>query len=238
MKQFLLSLIATTISIILTFGTSLWLENRKTEKEKREIVMMVMHDISHSIDEMENADSLLRAGFDMQVAVAADPDLLEKNPFVFTHYIPQPEYTETVEHIFSSNIETINTIGSVEFAENVSAIYKLRKDYKKEICDPFIEEMKKEGSLVNYESVIQLEYYAYIQISGLILNEAKHRFDYCKKKMEVSDSELEAYSQKRFQMEGGDEIDSIINAIYMDVAEKSQQLKEAIEKGKQKRDKH
>ena len=63
MKQFLLSLIATTISIILTFGTSLWLENRKTEKEKREIVMMVMHDISHSIDEMENADSLLRAGF-------------------------------------------------------------------------------------------------------------------------------------------------------------------------------
>ena len=126
MKQFLLSLIATTISIILTFGTSLWLENRKTEKEKREIVMMVMHDISHSIDEMENADSLLRAGFDMQVAVAADPDLLEKNPFVFTHYIPQPEYTETVEHIFSSNIETINTIGSVEFAENVSAIYKLR----------------------------------------------------------------------------------------------------------------
>ena len=56
--------------------------------------------------------------------------------------------------------------------------------------------------------------------------------------MEVSDSELDAYSQKRFQMEGGDEIDSINNAIYMDVVEKSQQLKEAIEKGKQKRDKH
>ena len=45
-KQFLLSIVATSISIALTFGTAAILDNNKKQKEKREIVMMEMYDIS------------------------------------------------------------------------------------------------------------------------------------------------------------------------------------------------
>lgn len=41
MKQFLLSIVATSISIALTFGTAAFLDNKKKQSEKLEIVMMV-----------------------------------------------------------------------------------------------------------------------------------------------------------------------------------------------------
>ena len=39
LKQFLLSLVATTISIVLTFGTAAWLNDKKKEEAKREMVI-------------------------------------------------------------------------------------------------------------------------------------------------------------------------------------------------------
>ena len=41
LKQFLLSLLATTVSIALTFGTAAVIDQNKKRKAKREIVMMV-----------------------------------------------------------------------------------------------------------------------------------------------------------------------------------------------------
>ena len=40
-KQFLMSLLATTVSIALTFGTSGIINYKKKQSEKRQIVMMV-----------------------------------------------------------------------------------------------------------------------------------------------------------------------------------------------------
>ena len=59
MKQFLLSLLATTVSIALTFGTAAIVDNNKKQKEKREIVMMVMYDLHNSLKSVEKADSNL-----------------------------------------------------------------------------------------------------------------------------------------------------------------------------------
>ncbi len=49
LKQFLLSIVATSVSIALTFGTAAIIENNKKQKEKREIVMMVMYDMYATI---------------------------------------------------------------------------------------------------------------------------------------------------------------------------------------------
>ena len=130
LKQFLLSLVATTISIVLTFGTAAWLDGKKKEEARREMVMMILYDLAGSIEQAEQCDSMLREGFKMQLAVAENPKLLNENPFLFVKSSPYINYTETVERIFSTNIETINTLGNVLFAENVSDIYRLRRQYK------------------------------------------------------------------------------------------------------------
>lgn len=65
-RQFLMSLVATTISIILTFGTATLLDSNKKEKAKREMVMMILYDLAVSVEHVQKQDSLIRAGFEQQ----------------------------------------------------------------------------------------------------------------------------------------------------------------------------
>ena len=48
-KKFLISLLATTVSIVLTFGTTAIIDRKKQNAEKREMVLMVMYDMRESI---------------------------------------------------------------------------------------------------------------------------------------------------------------------------------------------
>ena len=72
MKQFLLSIVATSISIALTFGTAAILDYNKKQKEKREIVMMVMYDMYNSLKSIQKADSTIQQAMDMQLQIAED----------------------------------------------------------------------------------------------------------------------------------------------------------------------
>ena len=49
--------------------------------------------------------------------------------------LPQVSYTETTERIFSSSIETINTVGDVFFTEYVADFYRFRLQFKTMVCD-------------------------------------------------------------------------------------------------------
>ncbi len=232
-KQFLLSLVATTISIILTFGTAAWVDNRKKEEAKREMVMMILYDLATNIEQVEQTDTLLRQGFDMQLKVAENPKLLEQDPFLMTKYIPVSKYTETVERIFSSNIETINTLGNVFFAENVSEFYRLRKMYKTDICDMFMQEIEKQGGLTEYEQVMNIDFQgSMIYSSGILLSNMKEIFARCQEMMDVTTADIETYRQKRQEMNQASATDSIEKALIEEAIRNNQRLNEAVEKGK------
>lgn len=232
-KQFLLTLLATTISIILTFGTNAWREQRKKEDAKREMVLMILYDLSNSIELMEAADSILHAGFEQQVAVAKNPKLIEDDPFLFIKYFPLFEYTETIEKIFSSNIETINTLGNVLFTENVSELYQLRKKYKEQIKDQFFEDY--EGHpLRDYSQVTQVIYSDYIMTSGIFLSAMKDKLDLCKQMMKVSDNDLKAYKQKRLELTNKEITDSISTVKINEFKENNNRLEKAIEEGEKR----
>ena len=237
MKQFILSLVATTISIVLTFGTAAWLEGKKKEEAKREMVMMILYDLAGSIEQAEHCDSLLREGFALQLAVAEKPVLLDENPFLFVKSAPYINYTETVERIFSTNIETINTLGNVLFAENVSDIYRLRRQYKQEICDKYMAEFEKAEGFKRYEQVMNITYSSdYIYMSGILLSEMREKLAQCRQMMDVSDADLATYRQKREELSQASAADSIQNALLEEVGQNHQRLKEAREKGKKQTD--
>ncbi len=235
MKQFLLSIVATTISIVLTFGTAGWLEGRNKNAAKHEMVMTILYDLNTSIDKMAAVDSLLRAGFEKQVEVAGNPKLLADNQFIFIHMLPSLQYTETVERIFSSNIETINTIGNVLFAENVSRFYFLRKEYKKELVDSFrVELANATPSIREYDGVMNIDYAIKIEVSGELLSEMRSIFTQCKHMMKVSDKELDAYYAKRSEKALAIDADSTSQALKNEMFSNISRLKEAIDKGKGK----
>ena len=203
MKQFLLSVLATSVSIALTFGTAAIIDNNKKQKEKREIVMMVMFDMYNSTMSVEKADSSIQQIMQLQLDLAKDTTQFDKKKFRFIYLIPKIEYTEATENIFSSSIETINTVGNVLFTENVAKFYQYRKDYKTLVCDSFYNDFEN-NKILNINSkkdLLKSEIFDYALLSDHLMPIMKALFVECKHMMDVTDEELEAYRLERIRME-------------------------------------
>lgn len=135
-KQFLLSLLATTVSIVLTFGTAAIIDNNKKEKEKHEIVMMVLYDMYNTLQTIQEVDSNIREAIQLQRELAEDTTKFDMKMKVrMSLLLPINDFTKTTERIFSTSIETINTVGNVFFTENVADFYQGREYYEKMVCD-------------------------------------------------------------------------------------------------------
>ena len=73
-KQFLLALLATTISIVLTFGTAAIIDNHKKKTAKKEMVMMILNDFDKTIEVVESIDSGLCECRRLQREIAIHPE--------------------------------------------------------------------------------------------------------------------------------------------------------------------
>lgn len=198
LKGFMLSLAATTVSIILTFGTTAIIERNKQNADKREMVMMIMYDMQQSLQGIEQCEKNLEDYFDLQLDLLAHPDRYDEQHMRLVSFIPVLEYSTTVESIFRNNIETINTIGSILFVESVSSFYDIRIRYKEEVLDPFYEE----GEKVNrgYDNLSDFNMSSYIFISQLYLVRLHREFEQCKLMMKVSDDDLAVFSDERSKL--------------------------------------
>ena len=233
MKQFMLSLLATTISIALTFGTSAIIENNKKKSEKREIVMMVMYDLYTSLKMVQQADSNLFELLKLQRDMAEDTTLYEQRKYDFIRLMPKVEYTNTTEKIFSSSIETINTVGNVLFTENVAEFYYSRNLYKQSVSDSvFTIYLKKDINILkNLKDALQVELTGHILLSQSIYSEMKNRYEECKLLMNVTDKEIEVYRKKKRLIEKN-MTDSLLqnNSRTEEVMQVSKEIEEGMKK--------
>ena len=203
MKQFLLSIVATSISIALTFGTAAFLDNKKKQSEKREIVMMVMYDMYNSLQSIEKADSTIQQAMELQLQIAEDTTKFETLRYNFAQLIPKAEYTETTERIFSSSIETINTVGNVLFTENVAEFYQMRKLYKTTVCDSIVNGIARSQPFFSLKNSLDFEYSFHAIVSNGMLKDMQLKYAQCKQMMEVSDEDIDAYREQRQQIDKG-----------------------------------
>lgn len=231
MKQFMLSLLATTVSIVLTFGTAAIIDNNKKQKEKREIVMMVMYDMYNSLQSVQRADSMIRESMELQLQIAKDTSKFNTLKFNMIHKVPRIEFTETTERIFSTSIETINTVGNVLFTENVAEFYQARKLYKAVICDSINNRMVCNMPFVSLKGTLDFDYSYEFIVSGEIRMSMQNLFAQCKRMMDVNDEEIEAYrlERKQLQEESADE-SAIEDSIAKKILQRDQELREAKKK--------
>ena len=232
MRHFLLSLIATTVSIALTFGTAAIIDYNKKQQEKHEIVMMVMYDMYNTLQSVAHADSMIRLSMDLQRQIAEDTTLFNVLKYQFMINIPRIDYTETTEHIFSSNIETINTVGNVLFTENVAEFYQQRLFYKTNVCDTIMLNYQREAPYESLQRLLDYSDYFYTAImSRQIQLSMQNRFLQCQQMMNISDEEIEAYREKRNELNKStiDE-DSVETTIFDEVKELQQKIDDARKK--------
>ena len=130
-KDFVVAILATTVSIILTFGTSKLVERNNQRKERRLTALMVMSSIesfARSIDESAAAwDRLDSVAVWLLRLPIEEVEKLGEEPFqdavneVFQ--APIIRHDQTAETIFSSNIDTWKNMKNFQFVDNVGACF-------------------------------------------------------------------------------------------------------------------
>ena len=231
-KNFLLTLAATTFSIILTFGTTAIIDRSKQNAAKREMVMMIMYDLHESLNELGKIDQDLKTFFEVQTDIIAHPDRFADNFVQLAVNIPVLEYTNTMESIFRSNIETMQTIGNILFIQSVSSFYDKREHYKQLVVNDF---QNAASQAVNqYETLRDIDSPFFIFYSESFLQAMRIDFEQCKLMMNVSDQDLDRFSlqqQKQFEATREKEADGTVN-LPTSLRQRRAKLQEAGEKGR------
>ena len=233
-KQLLLSFVATTISIALTFGTAAFLDNKKKESDKREMVMMILNDFDKSIAQLEALDSSAVAAFEAQLSIIEHPETFEQSKIelISLEADCKSEPSKTVESIFSSNIETINTLGNILFAEKVSGFYLNRQQLynimKEASQEAFNEE---DGITTSFENLKKHNLSDLIFLCESFTHKLKEINEQCKQMMNVTDAEIAAFQSARLKL------DTQINKVkdkefIQNMMDRNQRFQQAIESSK------
>lgn len=200
LKRFLTTLVATTVSIVLTFGTTAIIDRKKQKDAKREMVMMILYDMHESLEAVEQCDVNLKTFFDAQLDVVAHPQKMEAVYAPLAASIPVLDYTTTMESIFKSNIETIQTIGNILFVETVSSFYDSREHYKDEVVDAFQPHAYEAAQ--DYGSLQYLDTPSFMFVSESRLRLLKRDYEQCMQMMKVTDEDLVSFRKKQQKLRG------------------------------------
>jgi len=238
-KGFLMTLAATTVSIVLTFGTSAIIDRKKQNAEKREMVMMVMYDMRETLKSVQQCDGQLNAFFEAQLDAVSHPKNFDADYAALALNIPDLQYTTTTENIFRTNIETIRTIGNILFVETVSSFYDQRSRYRKEVADEFQE--RANVAILSYDNLSAFDTSVLPLLSQALLRNMKGEYEQCKLMMKVTDKELEVFSIERNKLmeaagvggslEEGEQIGRSMN-------QRKEQLRKAREAGREELNKN
>ena len=235
-KQFLLTLLATTFSIILTFGTSAIIDRRHKEAAKKEMVMMIISDFDKTIEQAQEAESAIHQAKEVELEVARHPEYYDSLRFYIMPAVTvaSEEFSETTENIFSSNIETFNTLGNVNFVHEVSSFYSQRRSYQ-QVLDELKKKVLESGYAQYIESFLDIGFPTYYYTSYSFLKSFQATRNRCMQMMKVSEEELKEFSNQRLVNEDHSEDPGSTNEqMLMELFEEEEILKQAIEKLTQK----
>lgn len=216
-KQFFLSLIATSVSIILTFGTAAIIDHNKKESAKKEMVKMVISDFDKTINVLMKTDTAFREISRMQLEVADHPERFDSLRFIvpITMSRIDIEYPETTEKIFTSSIETFSTIGNANFVNEVSSFYIYRNHYKNDVMDHLKKELEEKEAIATLKGLLSVNFSEYVYENWAMLKSLKMIRDKCMQMMNVTEQDMQAFSkQQQIDEEIGSEDSDTLQRLY------------------------
>ncbi len=139
-KDLLVAFAGTTLSIILTFGTSALVNNVNRNRDRKLTALMVLSSMESSVRSLEeNSEIMARkdtlASWLLSIPVSEagklEPEVLMPSiAEVMTVYSISTD--KTIETIFSSDSDTWKNIGSFQFIDNVGKAYTSLRDIEED----------------------------------------------------------------------------------------------------------
>lgn len=197
-RQFMLSLIATTVSIVLTFGTAALVDHYKKQAAKKEMVMMVISDFDNTIEYFEGIDSSLITCRSLQHEVALHPEYFDSLKYHFppTMLWVTEKYLETTEKIFSTSIETFSTIGDVNFVNDVSSFYLARQQIKEMVLDEIKREVEAGKLIESLSTLLSIDFPGYVLSVEPLVEGLREIRNNCMLRMNISEKDLSEFNEK------------------------------------------
>ena len=197
--------LGTVIGIVLTFGTSAWIEYRERQEMERTAALMVIHNLDSFCEDLDEAVKDFEDTLDMFV-----------NSFLSHSFNTHDQTTET---IFSSNIETWKSIDNRQFIDLAGNCFSAKKlmvkfqerleEEKNDLTDLFLKTIafgdkppksihEKAAAILRSATfctfiVKQHSFYLYGFKTGQKL--LREKTEKCKQMMNVTDEELQEFSK-------------------------------------------
>ena len=135
-KELLMTFLGTTISIVLTFGTSHLLDQKAKKKAGRQMAMMVIHDIDDEIQNYKDWAQKEKEAFEVAQYVMGNldkTDSMSKDTLntIYNMLFHLLDFTldDSKERIFNSSPETWKNIDNPKFIDIVQRFYYERRNY-------------------------------------------------------------------------------------------------------------
>ena len=138
LKELLLTFLGTTISIVLTFGTSALLDHREKATQQRQTAIMSVYDIDEIIRLLQEDMQKEKAFSEVTNYLYAHQEELDSVSidtlkmavaYLVEDVVGQPEWADdSKEKAFSGNIEVRQNMKYAQFYNNVRESYRLRRE--------------------------------------------------------------------------------------------------------------
>lgn len=191
MKELLLTILGTTISIVLTFGTAHFLDLRQADQARRQTAMMLIHDIDESVavlDYLAENEEKQKAAvqyvidhFD-EIESLPEDTLQTAVTILGTTLFGGKYFDDSKEKVFNSGQETWKNLDDVSFVDNMESFYESRH---------YVETFLTQSPYWKYP-MSQEEYYDW----GMQINSSIHSpraFDAALLKEKLSDPKIRYY---------------------------------------------
>lgn len=197
------------------------------------MVMMVLNDFDKTIEVVESIDSGLCECRRLQREIAIHPEQYDS----LSKYLIQEmkdwnivEFIETTERIFSTSIETFNTIGNVNFVNEDSDFYFCRRKYKEEVIDHLKENVTYKDISSSLKSLMSIEFPEYALMNSTFLSDMKAYRDRCMQMMIISQEDLAKFSEQHTSKKADADRAAIKEKLMKEYFEHQEALEQAREK--------
>ena len=135
-RSLLMTIIGTTISIILTFGTSSIIERGKQKAEGRQLAMMAIHDIDNTTESFRRMSKNEKSDFSKSQYLLNHLDKIDKVGadtlnavllFILHESGEQGSFDDSSEQLFLSSQDSWNNINNTTFIDAVTEFYQTRR---------------------------------------------------------------------------------------------------------------
>ena len=132
------AIVGTIVGIVVTFGVSGYLDQKKHEETQKTILFMILNDIriycgkyTKEIEKMEKADSVYMEI--MEILFEKPRPVDNKQALIYINYLGNRSFNlsnKTTEKIFSSNMSTWENIENKNIVENIGKCYSVIHNYE------------------------------------------------------------------------------------------------------------